>query len=71
MFVNVKIVSVVAAAALGVYAQSSSGTAEPPTSTAGISPCIIQCSTEAATANGCSSLYVYSHSCASFGSDGT
>ncbi|KAI0737218.1 hypothetical protein C8Q80DRAFT_1301062 [Daedaleopsis nitida] len=46
-----------AAAFAGVHAQSGSGSAgAAPTGIAGISPCILQCITQAATGTGCSGL---------------
>ncbi|KAI0666985.1 hypothetical protein C8Q78DRAFT_942322, partial [Trametes maxima] len=47
---------VVAAAIAGANAQGSSSAPAAPTSTAGISACIIGCITQSATANGCSGL---------------
>ncbi|KAI0682023.1 hypothetical protein C8Q76DRAFT_763833, partial [Earliella scabrosa] len=42
-----------AAAFAGVHAQSSSVSSPLPTSTAGLTPCILSCVTDAASANGC------------------
>ncbi|KAI8978357.1 hypothetical protein BD414DRAFT_516970 [Trametes punicea] len=53
MFVNALSALAVLAALAGVNAQSSTASAAP-TSTAGISPCIITCITQAGQANGCS-----------------
>ncbi|KAI0712840.1 hypothetical protein C8T65DRAFT_574463 [Cerioporus squamosus] len=46
----------VAAAAAAVRAQSDSASSAAPTSTAGISPCILTCLTQAASTNGCQGI---------------
>ena len=47
-----------AAAVASVHAQSStaSGSAAAPSTTTGLSPCILQCTTQAATAAGCNGV---------------
>lgn len=61
MFTNKAILFVGAALgffALGVQAQSSSGTSAAASPTSGIDACLLTCVTSAAASAGCSSLYV-------------
>ena len=47
------------AALAGVNAQSDTTGSAVPTSTAGLDTCIVSCISQAASANGCASMYVF------------
>ena len=58
MFSQKTLVVVLAAAAASAFAQSSSGSSAAPTSTAGISACVLTCVSSAAASAGCSGVSV-------------